>query len=82
MGAAYEQSAKAIVEGLGGADNIASLQACITRIRARVNDVDRVNDETLKAAGAFGVVKVGPAVQIVVGPDADDIAASAEPLLK
>lgn len=71
-----EQKAAGIVAGLGGAPNIRTLEPCITRLRVEVNDVDAVNEEALKESGAFGVVTVGSTIQVVVGPEADEIAAA------
>jgi PTS system N-acetylglucosamine-specific IIB component len=39
-----------------------------------------VDEAGLKAAGAFGVVQQGTAVQVVVGPQADTIAEDIEDL--
>ncbi|MDO5048828.1 MAG: PTS glucose/sucrose transporter subunit IIB [Actinomycetaceae bacterium] len=66
--------ASGIVSGLGGKENIEFLEACITRLRVQVRDTEQVDDDALKDAGAFGVVKVGQAIQVVVGPEADDLA--------
>ncbi|CAM2871935.1 glucose PTS transporter subunit EIIB [Actinomyces slackii] len=67
-------TAAKIVEGLGGQDNITDLEPCITRLRVEVADQEKVDEEALRAAGAFGVVRSGRVVQVVVGPTADDIA--------
>ncbi|MDU0969058.1 MAG: PTS glucose/sucrose transporter subunit IIB [Actinomycetaceae bacterium] len=66
--------AEATVAGLGGADNIVELEPCITRLRVEVKDPDKVDEEALTKAGAFGVVQVGDSVQVVVGPIADNLA--------
>ena len=60
--------------------NITDLQSCITRIRVEVVDDERVNEAQLRDAGAFGVVIVGANVQIVMGPQAEEIASSIEAL--
>lgn len=66
--------AEEILSGLGGAQNIETIEPCITRLRVEVLDPDLVNDAKLSNAGAFGVVQVGNTVQVVVGPTADDLA--------
>ncbi len=66
--------AEQIVAGLGGADNIDEIEACITRLRTEVRDPGRVNEAALKAAGAHGVLTAGRVVQVVVGPEADVLA--------
>ena len=67
-------TAEKIVSGLGGRDNISDLEPCITRLRVEVADQAKVDEEALRAAGAFGVVRSGRVVQVVVGPTADNLA--------
>ncbi|AOW93067.1 PTS sugar transporter [Rhodococcus sp. WMMA185] len=66
--------ASAIINGLGGADNIVEIEACITRLRTEVKDGTQVDEAALKAAGAHGVLKSGSVVQVVVGPEAETLA--------
>lgn len=73
--------AEQIITGLGGADNIVEIEACITRLRTEVRDAAKVNDAALRAAGAHGVLKMGTVVQVVVGPEADTLAEDIEDLL-
>ena len=65
-------TASDIVAGLGGQENITDLEPCITRLRVEV--ADQVDEDALRAAGAFGVVRSGRVVQVVVGPTADNLA--------
>jgi PTS system N-acetylglucosamine-specific IIB component len=73
--------AEKIIEGLGGADNIVEIEACITRLRTEVKDASRVKEDLLKGAGAHGVLTAGTAVQVIVGPEADTLAEDIEDLL-
>lgn len=73
--------AEKILAGLGGADNIVEIEACITRLRTEVNDAAKVDEAALKAAGAHGVMKAGTIVQVVVGPEADNLAEDIEDLM-
>ena len=73
--------AEAIVAGLGGADNIVEIEPCITRLRTEVTDASLVDEAALKAAGAHGVIKAGSVVQVVVGPEADNLAEDIEDLM-
>ena len=73
--------AEQILAGLGGADNVVEIEACITRLRTEVNDASLVSESALKGAGAFGEVVSGNAVQVVVGPEADNIAEDIEDLM-
>lgn len=63
-----------MLAALGGSDNVVELEPCITRLRVEVSDPGLVNEESLRENGAFGVVRSGRVVQVVVGPDADDLA--------
>ncbi|WP_083922212.1 glucose PTS transporter subunit EIIB [Nocardiopsis halotolerans] len=72
-GGSMADKAAAIVAGLGGADNIEDIEACITRLRTEVADAGLVDEEALKASGAHGVLVSGNVVQVVVGPEADTL---------
>ncbi|NDU72460.1 PTS transporter subunit EIIB [Actinomadura sp. DSM 109109] len=73
--------AEAIVAALGGAENIVELEPCATRLRTEVSDAGKVDEAALKKAGAYGVMRSGTVVQVVVGPDADTIASDIEDIL-
>ncbi|MFZ3470636.1 MULTISPECIES: PTS glucose/sucrose transporter subunit IIB [unclassified Streptomyces] len=73
--------AEKIVAGLGGIENIEEVEGCITRLRTEVIDPSKVDEAALKAAGAHGVVKMGTAIQVVIGTDADPIAADIEDMM-
>jgi PTS system N-acetylglucosamine-specific IIC component len=65
----------AFVKALGGAANLTSIGACTTRLRLTVQDQALLNEGALKALGARGIIKPSPtAVQIVLGPMADQVA--------
>ena len=73
--------AEKIVAGLGGIENIVEVEGCITRLRTEVEDGSRVDEDALKAAGAHGVVRMGAAIQVVIGTDADPVAAEIEDMM-
>lgn len=56
-----------ILEALGGKDNIVKLDACISRLRVGVKEIDKVDENRLKALGAAGVIKKGDGIQAVFG---------------
>ncbi|MCZ9308807.1 glucose PTS transporter subunit EIIB [Corynebacterium uberis] len=70
-----------IVAGLGGVNNISEIEGCITRLRTVVEDASAVDEATLRAGGAMGVIAAGDAVQVVVGPQAEMIAEDIEDML-
>src|SRR4051794_2711102 len=73
--------AEQILAGLGGAGNIVEMEPCITRLRTEVKDAALVDEKALKAAGAHGVITAGSVVQVVVGPEADNLAEDIEDLM-
>jgi len=73
--------AEQILAGLGGAGNIVEIAACITRLRTEVENASLVDQAALKAAGAHGVVASGTVIQVVVGPEADNLAEDIEDLM-
>jgi PTS system glucose-specific IIC component len=62
-----EGMAPALVGAFGGASNIKSLDACITRLRIQVADAALVDKERLKALGATATVIIGNGVQSIFG---------------
>ncbi|WP_122820414.1 glucose PTS transporter subunit EIIB [Varibaculum vaginae] len=74
------EQVKQLLVGLGGTENITEIEPCITRLRVEVKDPLKVDEEVLAAGGAFGVVKTGRCIQVVVGPVADELAADIEKL--
>lgn len=72
--------AEQILAALGGDTNIVDLEPCITRLRVEVTDPLLVDEAALKATGAFGVVRSGRIVQVIVGPEADNLAAELDSL--
>ncbi len=61
-----------IIVLLGGRENIALVDACMTRLRVTVKNPELVADEKAwKSEGALGLVKKGTGIQAVYGPKAD-----------
>ena len=56
-----------VVEALGNLTNIASVDACITRLRVKLKDNDLLDKAKLKKLGAADTVKVGDSIQIIFG---------------
>ena len=65
----YTAMATIILEGLGGKENVVSIDHCITRLRLEVKDRLQVNEAKIKASGAAGVLRPGKtSVQVIIGP--------------
>ena len=71
-----------IINLLGGRDNIEDVDACMTRLRVSVKDVNQVGGEAdWKAAGAMGLIVKDSGVQAVYGPKADILKSDIQDLL-
>ena len=71
-----------LVRAFGGRSNIASLDACITRLRVKLHDVTKANPEKLKALGAAGVVVVGDGLQAIFGTQSENLKTEMQEYLK
>ncbi|MBP9997023.1 MAG: HPr family phosphocarrier protein [Lachnospiraceae bacterium] len=64
----YMKMSKLLLEALGGAENLTSIDCCATRLRLEVKDTDIINHGKIKDAGAIESHNVGKdACQIVIG---------------
>ena len=65
----FTAMAGAILEALGGKDNLTAIDHCITRLRLEVKDNLLVDEKKIKAAGASGVIRPSQTtVQVIIGP--------------
>jgi PTS system N-acetylglucosamine-specific IIC component len=79
----YGDVAAKILEGLGGKENISSLDNCITRLRVEVKDYTAVNEKTIKSAGVSGVLRPSKnVVQVVIGTQVQHVADEIKRLVK
>lgn len=75
--------AKLILEGVGGASNVTSIDNCITRLRLEVKDYTRVDEKKIKSAGIAGVIRPSKtSVQVVVGTQVQFVADEFKKLCK
>lgn len=69
-----DNQATRIITLLGGKENIIDVDACMTRLRVTVKNMEKVADlEEWKKEGALGLMKKDNGVQAVYGPKADVI---------
>ena len=65
----FTAMAQIILEGLGGKENVTSIDHCITRLRLEVKDRLLIDEKKIQSSGASGVIRPGKtAVQVVIGP--------------
>lgn len=78
----YENLAKEIVKNVGGKENVSSLTHCITRLRFKLKDEGKANDDVLKKMeGVVTVMKSGGQYQVVIGNHVPEVYADVLPLL-
>lgn len=70
-----------ILMAMGGPENIAHLDACITRLRVSVNDIKNVDIKEMERLGAAGVLNIGNNVQAIFGPRSEIIKGQIEDLM-
>jgi PTS system N-acetylglucosamine-specific IIC component len=64
----FAEVAAIILEGLGGKENVVSLEYCATRLRLEIKDNLSVNEKKIKSAGIAGIMRPGKtSIQVIVG---------------
>ena len=64
----FEETAKTLVELVGGAENVNTVSHCMTRLRFTLKDPSKADKDALKKVrGVLGVVEAGGQTQIVLG---------------
>nr|WP_294501124.1 PTS glucose transporter subunit IIBC [uncultured Rhodopila sp.] len=74
--------ARQLVAAFGGRENIASLDACITRLRVGVHDPALVDQKRFKALGAAGVMQVGESFQAIFGTRSENLKTDMDEFLR
>ena len=75
--------AKIVLEGVGGKENVASVDNCITRLRLEIKDYTKVDEKKIKSAGVAGVIRPGKnSVQVIIGTQVQFVADEFKKLCK
>ena len=79
----YTEVAKIVLEGVGGPENVTSIDNCITRLRLEVKDYTKVNEKVIKSAGVAGVIRPSKtSVQVIIGTQVQFVADEFKKLCK
>lgn len=71
----YRYMAETIYQGLGGDDNVVSVDNCITRLRLEVKDMNKVDQQKIKSTGIPGINVINDHnIQVVVGTQVESVA--------
>ena len=79
----FTEVAKIVLEGVGGKENVTSIDNCITRLRLEIKDYTKVDEKKIKSAGVAGVIRPGKnSVQVIVGTKVQFVADEFKKLCK
>ncbi len=75
--------AKIVLEGVGGKENVTSIDNCITRLRLEIKDYTLIDEKKIKSAGVAGVIRPSKtAVQVIIGTKVQFVADEFKKLCK
>lgn len=78
----FDGVAAIILEGLGGKENVTSLDNCITRLRMEIKDYTLVDEKKIKSAGIAGIIRPSKtSVQVIVGTKVQFVADAMKKML-
>ena len=79
----FTDVARIILEGVGGKENVTSIDNCITRLRLEIKDYTKDDEKKIKSAGVAGVIRPGKnSVQVIVGTKVQFVADEFKKLCK
>lgn len=79
----YDSKAQIILEGLGGKENLLSVDNCATRLRLDVKDSSKIDKAKIKKSGAIDTVVMGDNyVQIIIGTKVQFVADALKKIIK
>lgn len=70
----YKKIAEEVTKGIGGSNNIQSVTNCMTRLRFKLKDSTKVDEDKLKATpGVQGIAEKGGQFQVIIGTDVAEV---------
>lgn len=79
----FKETAKGILENVGGVENIANMTHCATRLRLNLKDVSKANDEAVKSVdGVVNVINKAGQYQVLIGTEVPHVYDEFENLVK
>ena len=79
----FTEVARIVLEGIGGKENVTSIENCITRLRLEIKDYTKVDEKKIKSAGVAGVIRPGKtSVQVIIGTQVQHVADEFKKLCK
>lgn len=79
----YKETARGILEHVGGSENISGMTHCATRLRLNLKDISKADDEAVKSVdGVVNVIKGAGQYQILIGIEVPHVYDEFENLVK
>ena len=79
----FTEVARIVLEGIGGKENVTSIDNCFTRLRLEIKDYTKVDEKKIKSAGVAGVIRPGKtSVQVIIGTQVQHVADEFKKLCK
>lgn len=79
----YKETAKGILEAVGGVENLSNMTHCATRLRLNLKDVTKADDAQVKAVdGVVNVINKAGQYQILIGTEVPHVFDEFETLVK
>ena len=79
----FTEVASIVLKGLGGKENIANIDNCVTRLRLEIKDHTLVNEKIIKSAGVAGIIRPSKtSIQIIIGTQVQFVADELKKLCK
>ena len=79
----FTEVARIVLEGIGGKENVTSIDNCIKRLRLEIKDYTKVDEKKIKSAGVAGVIRPGKtSVQVIIGTQVQHVADEFKKLCK
>ena len=79
----FTEVARIVLEGIGGKENVTSIDNCITRLRLEIKDYTKVDEKKIKSAGVAGIIRPGKtSVQVIIGTQVQHVADEFKKLCK
>lgn len=79
----FKETAKGILSGVGGVENISNMTHCATRLRLNLKDASKADDEVVKAVdGVVNVINKAGQYQVLIGTEVPHVYDEFEALVK
>lgn len=77
-----DSAVASLVAGLGGKENINTLENCFTRLRVNIKDPSLLNEELINKMPNSGIVKKGDDIQVIFGLQVAEVRKAVEDYLE